>query len=177
MLLKSNQSEGPFFKLDTSRSMHELEVLANNNKKSCNQADSPQRAPSETENDLEINRNFSFFSANSERKQSLSDETCSTHSSSSPMTTPWLSSSVSTTSQSPPLMEQTKSTSTKTFHNILSLINSGNGNNGPSSADQGGDENGEADKEQEEREQIYERPMMLQAQANGNFEESFRFVY
>ena len=78
------------------------------------------------EEPTDFNQSFPFMT-NSVRKTSLSDETCSTHSSSSRVSPPWSSSSVS---HSPTPVEQvsTKPTLTsnnrpKSFHNILNLIN------------------------------------------------------
>lgn len=138
---------------------------------------------SEAENDpatreLEISRNF-FLQRDSGRKQSLSDETCSTHSSSSLVTPPWSSSSVSTSSQSPPLVEQPQTQPAKattvnlhqqqgskpSFHNILNLINSGK------------DNRSEASQAASPQSQIAHPGFFEQGQVNSiqqSFEESFR---
>lgn len=163
-----------------SRSLDDLKHRQQQTKPSS----SPSSGSSEAENDpasreLEISRNF-FLQRDSGRKQSLSDETCSTHSSSSLVTPPWSSSSVSTSSQSPPLVEQPAKVpmvnaqqqqqqgSKPSFHNILNLINCGK------------DSGSEAAQAASPQSQIGQQSFFEQGQANRMqqcFEESFRFKF
>lgn len=158
-----------------SRSLDDLK----NQQQKTKPSSSPSSGSSEAENDpatreLEISRNF-FLQRDSGRKQSLSDETCSTHSSSSLVTPPWSSSSVSTSSQSPPLVEQPAKVpmvsaqqqqgGKPSFHNILNLINCGkdNGSEAPQTASP--------------QSQIAQQSFFEQGHANSMqqcFEESFR---
>lgn len=114
-----------------------------------------------TPRDTEFNHAFSFMT-NSVRKTSLSDETCSTHSSSSQVTPPWSSSSVS---HSPTPVEQlTKPTLTsnsrpKSFHNILNLI-----------------DNKEDSSEMTREEEGFDQPSIIQAPLPSPFDESIRLV-